>query len=308
MKILQNKDCGENRIAVIDDDNNPVCFYFQRDIALNINDIITAKVISFHPTLKGYFLETEKGNAFLPDTSPLIEGETITVRVKREARFEKEATVERTAQIPQPIVDRAIELATKFNTGINAASSIEMDDLIEESIISNIRLRNGAELHIERTRVGWTIDVDSGTSWDNLKDINMAAILEISRQVVLKNMSGIILIDLAGSKRGYIRTILEKSLRQNFEKDDRTTVSGWTPAGLFELQRTRTTASLWDIYRENPIAIYYKIVRAYKTCRTGHPIVIAHPNVIALLAKNHPEIKTKPCFNKPISFFEILEE
>lgn len=307
MKILQNKAGGENRIALIKE-GSPLCFYFQRDISLNHGDIIQAKVKSFHPILHGYFLETTKGNAFLPDDTALTEGETITVRIKREARPEKDATAERIMDTPTNTQDKAIELASYFEVDIETISDAEMDELIDEAMTADIPLKNGGEIHIERTRIGWTIDVDSGACQNSLMQINDMAVSEIAHQVVLKNMSGLILIDFAGSKRGKIRSILEKSIQNAFNSDNRTTVSGWTRAGLFELQRTRTTASLWDMCRDNPIATYYKIVRAWATCRTGHPIIMGHPSVIALLTKYHPEIKTKPCFDKPISFFEIMEE
>ena len=308
MKILQNKAGGENRVALTDDQGRVISFAFQRDISLNEGDIVSARVVTFHPTLHGYFLETEKGSVFLPDATPLTEGQTITVRIKREARAGKEATAERTTEAPSPAPDKANVWAEMFKVGIDTISAADMDTLIAEAIIPDIYLDNGGELHIERTRIGWTIDVDSGRSRDDLTTVNKIAIVEVARQVILKNMAGLILIDLAGSKRGRIRPVLEKALQQAFAGDNRTTLSGWTPAGLFEIQRTRTTASLWDSHGEQLVAVYYQIVRDWYTCRMGHPMITAHPSVVALLTKHHPEIAVKPCFDKPVSFFEIREE
>ena len=85
--------------------------------------------------------------------------------------------------------------------------------MIDEALLPDVVLADGGELHIERTKVCWTIDVDSGKSTIPLKDVNKNACSEIARQIRLKNMGGLILVDFAGSKR--IQKALEKELVEN---------------------------------------------------------------------------------------------
>ncbi len=307
MKIKQENAFGENRVALIDDIGRPVFFDIQRDIILNVGDIVPAKVVQYHKTLHGYFLKTDKGEAFLPNAAPLSIGQTITVCVLREAHADKGATVQKTALAPCSAPDMAPEWAAKYHADIEQISVSEMDELIAEALEPHIQLSNGAELHIERSRIGWTIDVDSGTCSDDLDTVNQSVIPEIARQIRLKNMAGLILIDFAGSKRGKQRNAWHKALAEALATDKRASISGWTPAGLFEVQRIRTMAPLWDSCGNTPVNIYYRIVKKVAQCKSGRASVSAHPLVVDLLAR-YADIAAKPLFDTPLSTFEIKEK
>ena len=204
MKVYENSSFGETRTFVVENDQ-PVQIIIHRDLVLNAGDIVTVKIKAFHPVLKGYFAETDRGDLFIPTDKKLIEGESVTVQVVKEARADKVAT----AHFP---------VGNKAESEMKAEeiSADQADEWIDMAMARDVRLKDGGFLHIDRTRVCWTIDVDSGESRDSLTEINQCAAPEVVHQIVLKNMGGMILVDFAGSKRGKVAKTLETQMKQAF--------------------------------------------------------------------------------------------
>lgn len=295
MKILKNEGYGESRLVILGE-KGPEEIIIRRDLSLNFGDIVSAKIRAYNPLLHGYFAETEQGDVFIPTSAPLSEGQTVLLKITKEARADKDATgrlVDDSKNVP--------ELEGEL------VSNAEMDEIIDEALSPDVVLACGGELHIERTKVCWTIDVDSGKSTNALKDVNQKACSEIARQIRLKNMGGLILVDFAGSKR--IQKKLEKELVEALADDTLAQVKGWTRAGLLEIERGRTRADLWQTCGvQNPIAVYYRVRRAVGELKTAHPTVFVAPEVLRLLQQSDIRAKLEPVFDKPISYFEIKEK
>jgi len=297
MKVLTESCCGETRIAFIGT-TGPEKIIIRRDLVLNVGDQVRSKIKSYHPVLKGYFAETGRGDVFIPTTQSFTEGESVDILITKEARGDKVATGH--------IMDSTPENTDITGTEITAA---EMDEIIEEALTPNVRLRNGGWLHTEKTRVCWTIDVDSGENTDTLKHLNESAVAEIVRQIGLKNMGGLILIDFAGSKRGKEALHLIKLIREAFKNQDTVTVRGWTGAGLLEIERKRDRADLWTTCAEdNPVNIYYRVRRALALGRFKRPLVRVAPAVFKLLQGKELRVKLEPVCDFPVSYFEVKEE
>ena len=112
-------------------------------------------------------------------------------------------------------------------------------------------LKSGGYLVIDQTEAMTTIDVNTGSflGQRNLEETvyrtNLEAAQSVARQLRLRNLGGIIIIDFidmtdAEHKRQVLRT-LEKSLARDHAK---TTVYDFSPLGLVEMTRKRTTESL----------------------------------------------------------------
>jgi len=126
-----------------------------------------------------------------------------------------------------------------------------IDDEIQRALGRKVQLKSGGYLIIDQTEAMTTIDVNTGgfVGHRNLEETifktNLEAARTIGRQLRLRNLGGIIILDFIDMvdeehKRQVLR-MLEKML----EKDHaRTTVSCVSELGLVEMTRKRTTESL----------------------------------------------------------------
>lgn len=125
-----------------------------------------------------------------------------------------------------------------------------LEDAILEALQKEIRLKSGGRISIEETRACTAIDVDSGEDdgLGSLGRLNMEAAEEIARQIILRNLSGKIVIDFAGfSEYKYLKNaidLLEEKLHRDTTK---VFVYGLSRAGLVEVSRARRRPSLLDV-------------------------------------------------------------
>ena len=125
-----------------------------------------------------------------------------------------------------------------------------LEDAILETLQKEVRLKNGGRIIIEETRACTAIDVDSGDDdgLGSLGRLNMEAAEEIAHQIILRNLSGKIVIDFAGSSEyRYLKNaieILEEGLHRDYV---RSSVYGLSRAGLVEISRVRRRPSLQDV-------------------------------------------------------------
>ncbi|WP_347549423.1 ribonuclease E/G [Pseudalkalibacillus hwajinpoensis] len=112
-----------------------------------------------------------------------------------------------------------------------------------------------ANLHIEETKAVTAIDVDSGGADFGSKRethyaVNIAAIDEIARQIRLRNIGGMIVIDFLRVERED-QAILFELMKSKETNDPRLQVVGFTKLGLFELQRKKAGLPLSKITRND---------------------------------------------------------
>ncbi len=142
----------------------------------------------------------------------------------------------------------ADDFAVEFST--EPFEKYGLEDAILESLQKEVRLKNGGRIIIEETRACTAIDVDSGDDdgLGSLGRLNMEAAEEIAHQIILRNLSGKIVIDFAGSSEyRYLKNaieILEEGLHRDYV---RSSVYGLSRAGLVEISRVRRRPSLQDV-------------------------------------------------------------
>ena len=126
-----------------------------------------------------------------------------------------------------------------------------VEDEIQRALKKNVPLKSGGYLIIDQTEAMTTIDVNTGAflGHRNLEETvyktNLEAAQAAARQLRLRNLGGIIIIDFIDMhdtehQRQVIR-MLEKSLSVDHAK---TTVYDMSPLGLVEMTRKRTVESL----------------------------------------------------------------
>ena len=132
-----------------------------------------------------------------------------------------------------------------------------VEDEIEKALERKVELKSGGYLIIDQTEAMTTIDVNTGAfvGHRNLEETifktNMEAAVAICRQLRLRNLGGIIIIDFIDMmdeehKRQVLRA-LEKCLSHDHAKTHITEVSS---LGLVEMTRKRTRESLGHILCE----------------------------------------------------------
>jgi|UniRef100_A0A7V6A3L3 ribonuclease G len=120
-----------------------------------------------------------------------------------------------------------------------------------------IWLKSGGSIVIESTEALTAIDVNSG-KFIRGRDLahtilttNLEAAREIARQVRLRNLSGIIVIDFIDMETAAHREMVCKTLKEVLQRDRaRTTVYPISPLGLVEMTRQRLRDSLGQMVTE----------------------------------------------------------
>lgn len=122
---------------------------------------------------------------------------------------------------------------------------------ISELLSRKIWLKSGAYLVIEKTEAMYVIDVNSGKNIMKketaayIYEINIEAANEIMRQIRLRNLTGMILVDFINMDEADKTDGLLQELRALAKKDHiQTTIVDMTALGLVEITRRKTTKSL----------------------------------------------------------------
>jgi len=158
------------------------------------------------------------------------------------------------------------DLLKAFGTAYTPASSAKLEhyrgerpifDLfgIEEEIAKalarRVDLKSGGYLIIDQTEALTTVDVNTGgfvgarNFDDTIFKTNLEAALAIARQLRLRNLGGIIIVDFIDMVREEHQNAVLSEFRKQLGRDrTKTTVSGFTQLGLVEMTRKRTRESL----------------------------------------------------------------
>lgn len=118
----------------------------------------------------------------------------------------------------------------------------DLDERIDALLKPMVSLSGGGHIVIEQTEALVAIDVNAGEGGGtaNAAAINICAVREAARQVRLRNLSGIIVIDALKMKnRPDISKVLNALTRVVEEDPSGATVFGLTKLGLIEMTRSR---------------------------------------------------------------------
>src|SRR5258707_1198812 len=132
-----------------------------------------------------------------------------------------------------------------------------VEDEIEKALSRRVDLKSGGTLVIDQTEALTTIDVNTGAfvgsrSFDDtVFKNNLEAAQAIARQLRLRNLGGIIVIDFIDMESAEHRAAVLAELRRALSRDrTRITLNGFTALGLVELTRKRTRESLAHVLCE----------------------------------------------------------
>lgn len=132
-----------------------------------------------------------------------------------------------------------------------------VEEEIEKALARRVDLKSGGYLVIDQTEALTTIDVNtggfvSGRSFDDtVFKTNLEAAQAIARQLRLRNIGGIIIVDFIDMQSEEHRHAVLNELRKALARDrTRMTVNGFTQLGLVEMTRKRSRESLAHVLCE----------------------------------------------------------
>ena len=180
-----------------------------------------------------------------------------------------------------------------------------IDEEIERALARRVDLKSGGYLIIDQTEALTTVDVNTGgfvgarNFDDTVFKTNLEAAQAMARQLRLRNLGGIIIIDFIDMTREEHRAAVLGELKKQLGRDrTKVTVSGFTQLGLVEMTRKRTRESLARMLCEpcptcegrgqikTARSVCYDIMREIlREARQFHPRefrVVASPQVIEL--------------------------
>jgi ribonuclease G len=181
-----------------------------------------------------------------------------------------------------------------------------VEDEIQKALERKVPLKSGGYLFIDQTEAMTTIDVNTGAfvGHRNLEETifrtNLEAAVAIARQLRLRNLGGIIIIDFIDMEESdHRRQVLQALERALADDHVKTSISSVSPLGLVEMTRKRTRESLEHLLcRACPTCegrgfvktvetvcyeIFREIVRQARLFESQQLMVLAHQDVIERL-------------------------
>jgi Ribonuclease G/E len=269
---------GEARVAVVCDDRLVDYTLWRMGSPDGVGDVHRGRVIAHVPAMAGAFVALGGAEGFLPDSEfpggsgvrPAA-GAVLTVRVTRAAQGSKGPRL--SARVVASVFDDDLEEA------IDALSR------------PAVELPGGARLQIWPTPALVAIDVDAGGALAGAggagarhEAVNRTAVAAVAAQIRLRNLSGGIVVDLAGlSPRR--RAALGPDFAAALANDPlRPKFLGFTALGLAEIVRTRIHPPLHELLA-GPLAAGLAALRAVAAAGDARrlPAVRAHPAIVSAL-------------------------
>jgi len=203
----------------------------------------------------------------------------------------------------QPELTRRVKL---YRRQLDIFEAFGIDAEIELALQPKVWLRSGGSLVINQTEALVAIDVNTGryVGSEDLEDtvfrINLEACREVARQLRLRNLGGIVVVDFIDMEEEPHREALLEEFRRVLGRDRaRVLVSPVGPFGLVQLTRKRTERSLERaLTRPCPtcgglgrvkspetvcLEIRRSLLRESATREVSEFTVRAHPDVVKVL-------------------------
>ena len=230
----------------------------------------------------------------------LVTPDVERIRVDSEQAFEKMKEFSRDFL---PEVESKVELYTRRRPIFDLHG---VEDEIRKALDRSVSLKSGGYIIIDQTEAMTTIDVNTGafvghrTLEETIFRTNLEAAVTIARQLRLRNLGGIIIIDFIDMEeedhQRRVLAALEQAMAGDHKKHHITQVS---PLGLVKMTRKRTRESLEHILCESCpscngrgfvktaetvcFEIFREIIRQHRQFEFDELLVMAHQDVIELL-------------------------
>jgi ribonuclease E len=169
-------------------------------------------------------------------------------------------------------------------------SKFNLEEQVERACARKVPLPSGGHIVLDRTEAIWTIDVNSGRSSRD-RDIeetayrtNREAAAEVTRQLRLRDMGGLIVVDFIDMENRSHNKEVEKKIKEGLKRDKaRSDVSALGKFGLVAITRQRMGTSFHDV-----------LMKACDCCAGTGFLQTSDASLVKLLRKVHEELSREP--------------
>jgi ribonuclease G len=221
-------------------------------------------------------------------------------------RVDSKETYHRLVEFAETFVPEIVPLIEHYTGACPVFDIYSVEDEIQKALERKVSLKSGGHLVFDQTESMTTIDVNTGgyVGGRNLEETifktNLEAAQTISRQLRLRNLGGIIIIDFIDMQSEDHKRQVLQALERNLEKDHaKTKITEVSALGLVEMTRKRTRESLEHILCETCSAcggrgvlktaesmcleIFREIIREVRQYNVQKLLVLASNEVVEML-------------------------
>ncbi|GDX85136.1 axial filament protein [Methylococcaceae bacterium] len=221
-------------------------------------------------------------------------------------RVDSKETYFRLIEFAEIFVPEIIPVIEHYTGDCPVFDIYSVEDEIEKALARKVNLKSGGHLVFDQTESMTTIDVNTGgyVSGRNLEETifktNLEAAQTIARQLRLRNLGGIIIVDFIDMKDEEHKKQVLQAFERHLEKDRaKTNISEVSILGLVEMTRKRTRESLEHILCEPCCAcggrgvlktaesicleIFREIIREVRQYNVQQILVLAANEVVEML-------------------------
>lgn len=141
---------------------------------------------------------------------------------------------------------------------------------LEEAFRRKVNLKSGGYLVVDETEALIAVDVNTGrhrgkgSQEEAILEVNLEAVEEVARQLRLRNIGGLVVLDLIDMKTRKHQNAVFKAMKQALKRDRaRTNVLSISELGLMEMTRQRQEESLLSqMYTDCPYCSGHGVVKS----------------------------------------------
>jgi ribonuclease G len=188
--------------------------------------------------------------------------------------IDNKSDFERTQSLVAQISKRSRSRIALYNDSIPIFERFNIERQIEQTGQRKVPLPSGGEIVIDETEALIAIDVNTGSHKNKAGDekntiyaVNLEAAREIARQIRLRNLGGLIIIDFIDMKeRRHRNSVYEKMVELMSTDKARNHILPISQLGIMQMTRQRQQESLWsNLYTDCPYCRGRGIVKSATT-------------------------------------------
>jgi ribonuclease G len=198
--------------------------------------------------------------------------------------IDDEASFNNMREVCSRISRRARSKIHRFEGMTGIFDHYGLERQLHEAFARQVPLKSGGYLVIDETEALIAVDVNTGhhkgtgSQEEAILEVNLEAVEEVARQLRLRNIGGLVILDLIDMKSRKHQNQVVKALKQALRRDRaRTNVLNISELGLLEMSRQRQEESILSMLTskcpycqghgvvKSPMAISIEIQRRLKT-------------------------------------------
>ncbi len=259
MKLIVEANIGETRAALYRGKkcSELYCERWSEAGRPAAGDVFSGRITKVDTSLSAAFVNLGQGmDGFLnftlaPGAPRLREGQMIRVRIGREGEAHKGPLLSfiEISEAQAPIQEQGGDLISRLKALYpDIVIQAGQVDGFDAALETDIALKGGGSIAIEPTRAITAIDVDTGLG-SNKKSVSIAAAGEAIRQIRLRGIGGLILIDFPNFRKKKDRDDIWQTLKDHLDNDpvEGIKLAPLSRFGTVEISRPKSRRALSQI-------------------------------------------------------------